>query len=125
MERTYYLLRDCLLDIHDNGPKDETMGICHNIDLAGYMFGYSTTELEMVNNVFKDLAEQWPKYSGYESYPVPSTNPDIGPGRCFYETRNLWIGPYGDLRRELLEFCIDWLDANLSTTHCVAPIYSD
>lgn len=58
------------------------------------------------------LFMSWPKFSGTSSYPVPC--PDCESASYAYNaTVMLWEGEYGDLRRELLDHCIDELEKEL------------
>ena len=63
---------------------------------------------------FKD----WPHHSEHPNFPVPLRDKDgtliktkkkvemgFRISACKYR---LWAGPYGDLRRELLDHCIEW-----------------
>ena len=68
--------------------------------------------------------QAWPKFSGSEVYPVIDLNAEAVPkllaagcsqreiaskqfAECV-ETKDFWTGSYGALRRELLDFLIDW-----------------
>ena len=61
--------------------------------------------------LLSDLAEQWPEFSGYYSYPVPHLNER--PDRAFYlaSPKEMWSpeSAYGAARLRLL----DWLIARL------------
>lgn len=62
--------------------------------------------------LFRDVSKLWDYYSGSYNYPVPSSRdmPDnVSPRGYFWSRHNentLWEGEYGELRKELLEFCI-------------------
>lgn len=58
------------------------------------------------------LFKAWEKFSGIVLYPVPSISADLSPIDA-YRSIHRWTGEYGELRRELLQHCIDTLDAML------------
>lgn len=93
---------EALLDIKANGPKDLSLGICNAID-DGY---------DLYTKAFKNCFEAWPKYSGDSSYPVPSSVSGDSAGWAFNSTKadRMWNpeDPYGALRLELLDHCIEW-----------------
>lgn len=62
--------------------------------------------------VLTDLFKTWEKFSGVDAYPVPSTNLNVSPIGAFKKEPR-WEGEYGQLRRELLQHCIDTLEAEL------------
>lgn len=67
----------------------------------------------LINLTFKPYFEKWPKFSGDEEYPVP--NPIGGcPRRIYWDTGSMWVGEYGRLRIELLDFLISELEKELS-----------
>ncbi|UMO77227.1 hypothetical protein SmaMPs15_000076 [Stenotrophomonas maltophilia phage vB_SmaM_Ps15] len=66
-----------------------------------------------VNAQLTNLMTQWPRYSGVHAFPVPSTLPGFGPNGCFWEAKDLdelWTGEYGQLRIELLQWMINYLE---------------
>lgn len=109
---------------HD--PRDIEAGICYNLalelDAREVMYGrgtypawaYATRDTAM------KAAVHWPLYSGSESYPVP--HPMVLPNggedaevveRCaadaYEQGLDQWeYSPYGDLRRQLLDFLIEY-----------------
>lgn len=89
----FHLLRD-LLAVDTNHPKK---GIC--AQLPGYHYQFQ-------EKVFK----AWPLFSGDSCYPVPHPDPDTSPTDAYHQacyTGTMWVGPYGDNRRNLLEFWIE------------------
>ena len=84
------------------GIQSKCDGICYNtlysseqaikIDLAG------------ASRDLRDLCRKWPKATSLEGYPVPCPG-YINPAEGYYATEDLWVGEYGALRMELL----DWL----------------
>jgi len=90
----FHLLRD-LLAVDTDHPKK---GIC--AQLPGYR------QLQFQDKVF----EAWPLFSGNLYYPVPHPDPDITPTDAYHQAcfaGTMWVGPYGDNRRNLLEFWIE------------------
>jgi hypothetical protein len=102
-----YVLQ-ALICIKENGADDLGSGICDNVvEFLGDEYSIDST-----NKVFKPLFPWWNKYSGDCRYPVPSTNDDLTPKGMFgyaADFGELWIGEYGDLRFELLDFLIEQL----------------
>lgn len=81
------------------GPKDINVGICANIP-----YDKETEEL------LRSVMMQWPKYSGRFLYPVP--DPQGGSAsKAYHRIESLWDrqDPYGQLRWELLNWCINHL----------------
>lgn len=53
----------------------------------------------------------WPRYSGWHSYPVEDKYNPNSPDIQFVDAsmaRSMWIGRYGKLRKELLDFLINY-----------------
>lgn len=66
----------------------------------------------LVNITFKPYFEKWPKFSGNEDYPIP--DPFLGcPRRVYWNMENMWVGEYGALRIELLDFLISELEKEI------------
>lgn len=95
-------------------------GICHIFDqrLASLLHELAIKDFEPEPPLLYDIREfyverissvmqQWPKYSGDMKYPVPSTEDLLGPRHMYINSKNLWTGEYGDLRKELLDFLIE------------------
>ena len=83
----------------------ENSGICYMLsELALPVELYHWTHIRDFNTI----AELWPKYSGNGRYPVPSPNRNIDPETMYNITKNCWIGEYGALRIELLDWCIEY-----------------
>ena len=77
-------------------------GICFNTIYDGA--GSFTLELASASRDLRDLCRKWPKAVNFDHYPVPCpgyTNPAEG----YHATEDKWVGEYGLLRIELL----DWL----------------
>jgi hypothetical protein len=66
--------------------------------------------------ILQQLMSYWPKHSGNLSYPVPSDDPGLNAKARFHSCSSRWSNnrwsktiKYGQLRWELLEFCIQRL----------------
>ena len=59
--------------------------------------------------ILREAFMAWPKFSGDIDYPVPSTTKGVSAKEMYLCTPNKWEGEYGQLRFELLEFCIGYL----------------
>lgn len=88
-------------------------GICYNLSSVLFEDENCNVLLQMFYEMFVD----WPKYSGNVCYPVPHPDYPKDPGEAgwmFNNADRLWEGPYGELRIELLDFCIEKLEKELS-----------
>lgn len=92
------ILHEALLKVKDD--PDQRLGICTNVDNHIH-----PNDSLAVDQLLKRLFVKWPKFSGDVVYPVPSPSAGESPKRAFEMSR--WVGPYGDLRRELLDFLIE------------------
>lgn len=67
-----------------------------------------------------DIAKKWPKYSGNPHYPVPfpnsisEKNATEQAEHAYELTDSLWVGEYGKLRRELLNFLIQNIEDKIT-----------
>lgn len=97
----------------------QNVGICKNV--GGYVSNLPNYSSELggkVQTLLIHTYQNWPKYSGDFSYPVPVPsdlpNSDIGinvtPGMAYNYAGNYWAGEYGQLRMELLDFLISELE---------------
>lgn len=104
-------LLNALLQIQDK-PIDKSAGICYNVEKS---MGYDSREDRFkTENILEGLFKSWPLFSGSIVYPVP--DPDgFDPGCAFMEAsdEDMWEGAYGNLRKELLQHCIDELQKEL------------
>lgn len=90
-------LLERLIKLRDEGPKYFNVGICHNT-----LFDIWTDE---EYNQYLTIVKTWPKWSGNPYFPVP--HPTKGPHVAFNRgLENIWIGEYGQNRKELLDFLI-------------------
>lgn len=63
--------------------------------------------------IFCSLYVQWPLYSGDMVYPVPSAEEGQLPQAAYYLSGDMWAGDYGELRMQLVRWCIEQLEAQL------------
>lgn len=93
-----------------------TSAICTNVRrrLSAQYQRNISQELE---DTLKSLFVKWPKYSGIPSYPIPSVTLGLTALAQFdtvaLDRSSFWEGEYGELRKELLQFCIDTLTKEL------------
>lgn len=114
MSPLYRLMLNGLRKIRDEGPVHPNDGICRNLSST-------TGEARKAQGFYEDQVERelvrvfrrWDHWSGSYEYPVPA------PSGChtgeFYEARQkgrLWdrTTEYGQLRWQLLDFCIQELE---------------
>lgn len=95
-------LRDELLV---NGLYERRAGICYAINYNS--MGTPLRKPAGTLTAIVDLMTQWPKWSGERTFPVPHPEGKC-PQRAFYNLP-IWEGPYGALRRELLDYLIERL----------------
>lgn len=116
----------------DNDSLDTSMGICGNVIqllvenftnkvdrslciglnmptiLYYEEFIYDLSN-EILGAIIMPLFEQWPKFSGDLSFPVPDPDDKLGHSNVYHMGSDdyiLWTGEYGNLRKELLDFLI-------------------
>lgn len=98
-----------------------TSAICINVcaklrKLPQYQRNISQEREELVD-MLACLFKKWSKYSGVPSYPVPSVTLGLTAYGQFsivaIDRGSFWEGEYGELRKELLQFCIDTLTKEL------------
>lgn len=103
----------------------QTHGICNNLDCQlpvelgqTCVDNYCLDNGEPTYTVITELSKKWPKFSGIPSHPVPVPDSLLNnyrksgiPSVEIYDTvLNKWVGEYGELRRELLDFLIEELE---------------
>lgn len=114
-ERVIAACKQCL-----DEPLDKGCGLCTNIDLVVSAYVKSIPGnyvsacecLSLTRQLRWHVFSQWPLYSGEQNYPVPSAHPDGAAYAAYsiaFEEGTLWTGEYGDLRRDLCQFTIDYL----------------
>lgn len=102
---------NALIHLGANGPTDGQYGIC--FEVHEYMRKKHTSSgwEDAVDTYLEELMSKWPKHSGSRAYPIPAPVRDTTPGAYFWATMQVgrkWDGKtkYGQLRWELLQFCI-------------------
>ncbi|QLA10713.1 hypothetical protein TH2_147 [Shewanella phage Thanatos-2] len=73
-----------------------------------HLFVYDLSA-DILDEYIVPLFEKWSKFSGDISYPVPSPDQSLDEYDIYWISNKdgrLWIGEYGDLRKELLNFLI-------------------
>lgn len=92
-----------------------TSAICTNVcvklrKLPQYQRNISQELDDMLACLFK----KWSKYSGVPRYPIPSVTLELTAYGQFdivaIDRGSFWEGEYGELRKELLQFCIEQLE---------------
>ncbi len=100
---------------------DPDNGLCNTVyNLARYL--YHERDTNSILGEFRKLCTSWPKYSGNYWYPVPCPEEEMYVGvdarsnasRYYNYCHNMWEGEYGKLRMQMLEFCINELENELS-----------
>ena len=96
-----------LKELHAAGSKDLILGICQ-------------VSTEETRPYFREIWENWPKYSGMSLFPVPEFEGQQGKEaeNSYYKTNLLWDKntEYGRNRWELLEWTIKEIQIQLSKT---------
>lgn len=90
-------------------PYNSICAALDQLELDAYGRTASSNTEGTVAHQLKTLFERWPKYSGTETYPVPSPDSTRSADSMFYyalDMDGMWTGPYGNLRKELLDFLI-------------------
>lgn len=85
-------------------------GICDHLIGELYQKGLlddDGVDREIVYIMLAPAFKSWPKFSGDIHYPVPATV-ETNAHNQYHLTHNLWIGEYGDLRRELLDHLVEF-----------------
>lgn len=92
---------------------EPTMGICGNLDYhLAKKLGAEVTDYFVLGSLgisnygwVGEVSQNWPKYSGHYTMPVPLPCPEKP------TPTNKWEGEYGALRLELLDFLIRELES--------------
>ena len=90
-----------------------TSTICTNV--RGRLSAqYQRNISQELEDTLESLFVKWPKYSGIPSHPVPSVTLGLTALDQFdtvaLSWASFWEGEYGELRKELLQFCIAQLE---------------
>lgn len=105
--------KDVLLEIQANNLKQA--GICEATSITLNTYAAEPESFRLVRDEQRRLIDSWPKHSGDSVYPVPSVTPNRTAYSEFHHNilnsqplrTTLWVGEYGELRNELLQFMID------------------
>ena len=94
-------LLDMLYGIRLNGPINSRSGICGNVSYRKCL-------------ILDELFKTWPKYSGNREFPIQVEGED--PQATYIYCKNMWSNSteYGQLRWELLNYCIAQLQKALA-----------
>lgn len=117
------LLQD--ISLKDKNPNDGICAMIHN-GVMDYFYKFNnyhdyTKVFFRINSYIKQYMEKWPKFSGNNSYPVPSPIEGEDPGKIFIDimdskdSEGFWVCEYGALRIELLNFVIEEMKKDLET----------
>lgn len=82
-------------------PANTTSGLCFCLSQKGLRI-YGMYE------IFKS----WNKFSGDGLYPVPDPEGRVTPSTKYLNTYNIWVGDYGELRKELCQYLADHIKEN-------------
>lgn len=98
-------------------PYDLSRGICNHLNNA---FDYWMDDYDIASGVVTELAQSWSKFSGNDSYPVPSTFGEQRPSEAYNFHFDIWQNQwkdntYGNLRRELCIHMADEIDKIIAT----------
>ena len=92
----------------DEKLQDASLGICPIVQRI--------MEPNSVQKMLKEIFREWDKFSGDELYPVPSPrHKNSTPYNAYRKCYDMWQGPYGELRRDLLNFTIAHLEKRLDS----------
>jgi hypothetical protein len=84
------------------------LGICYNVE---YLL--EDDKHPDIVEYLKPAFKQWPEYSGNGWYPVPAFSLRRADDE-YLSTYNLWVGEYGECRKRLLDFLIDYYTDEVS-----------
>ena len=96
-----------LIDVYcgNKEPEDKSQGICALISELILNKNYLPT----VHELFYKACKTWEHFSGWSTFPVPSTVAGLSMSDMYYQTDDMWVGEYGKLRKELLLHYIKYL----------------
>lgn len=98
-------------------------GICWSIDTLARQSKHNDENQGQIaarlRDEFQEMVRLWPKFSGDITYPIVRSDlvENLDGGKESYEIAQskgtMWEGEYGELRLELLDFCIEQLETEL------------
>lgn len=94
---------------------NKNTGICDNVRFKTFEIYHNYTLDEELGAELDRLMALWPKFSGSVVFPVVHPT-EPSPVKAYDLAKvcgELWSGEYGELRKELLQFCIDTLTKEL------------
>ena len=101
----------------DEKLQDASLGICPIVQrIMDREGGMEPNSFGSVQKMLKEIFREWDCHSGDDLYPVPNPRNPSDPESAYpcykiaYEAGNMWQGPYGELRRNLLNFTITYLE---------------
>ena len=104
----------------DEKLQDASLGICPIVqrimEAEGGMEPNSFGSVQKMQKMLKEIFREWDCHSGDDLYPVPGDPESACTSyKLAYESGNMWRGPYGELRRNLLNFTIAYLERRLDS----------
>lgn len=99
----------------DEKLQDASLGICPIVQrIMDREGGMEPNSFGSVQKMLKEIFREWDSHSGDDLYPVPGDQESAYTSYVLaYEFGNMWQGPYGELRRNLLNFTIAYLEKRL------------
>lgn len=106
----------------DEKLQDASLGICPIVQrIMECEGGMEPNSFGSVQKMLKEVFREWDCHSGDDLYPVPNPRNPGDPESAYpfyklaYESGNMWRGPYGELRRNLLNFTIAYLERRIDS----------
>ena len=101
----------------DEKLQDASLGICPIVQrIMEREGGMEPNSFGSVQKMLKEIFREWDCHSGDDLYPVPGDRESAYTSYILaYEFGNMWQGPYGELRRNLLNFTIAYLERRLDS----------
>lgn len=91
-------------------------GICDALNHQVVMMNYHSDYRNEVYDLMTFYWEKWPKYSGIRLFPVPGPMGEYAL-EAWGDHIDKWSGPYGDLRKDLLNFLIESIKKDLDNVN--------
>ena len=99
-----------------------SLGICPIVQrIMEAEGGMEPNSFGSVQKMLKEIFREWDCHSGDDLYPVPSPRAPNKTEAAYtsyilaYEFGSMWQGPYGELRRNLLNFTIAYLERRIDS----------
>lgn len=91
---------------NDVFPKNwrPNIGLCNNVRWELEDRGIHYNDLYQFRYWIKEQFPHWPHYSGDLGFPVPSMDKDVRTMDAYYHSGDLYVGEYGDMRKNLAGF---------------------